>query len=55
MSSIFLLTQKETDAELIELGKSIFGVTLHASAIQHLQQKSIDGVILPQKQYPNTI
>ena len=43
MSSIFLLTQKETDTELIELGKSILGVTLHASAIQHLQQKSADG------------
>ena len=43
MSSIFLLTQKETNAELIELGKSLFGVNLHASAIKHLQQKSTDG------------
>jgi hypothetical protein len=43
MSSIFLLTQKETNAELIQLGKSLFGVNLHASAIKHLQQKSTDG------------
>jgi hypothetical protein len=43
MSSIYVLTQKETNAELIELGKSLFGVNLHASAIKHLQQKSTDG------------